>query len=516
MAVDFIEDIYQYANLISELRQVVQYIRLDDDHHAVMRADGLFQEMCALCKKAIETGFGRANLLWKNIMRFKESDDLILMGDILENDILPLMEAWMQSLGRISQEVDEDYLLESSDSGFLTMKSLRNNLYIHSKNNPMDAARQYVTANYDVTKNTYSVFGCGLGYHVYQLYKASNGSVPIAVYESNPRVVEYAREYGVLDWIPDEVLTVVSGDCVLAFLESINNSTTGSLFHMPSIKQMENEFEREVIMGVCIPVKTKNALGKDVSINCWRNIQRQLPEVTKLRAKEELGDVVVVAAGPSLDNVVENLRQWQGKKKIICVGTVFRKLIDLGIHPDCVVIFDPQERTLKQIDGVESEMVPMILGVTAYWEFAQKYQGQKYIVYTRVDDEAVERCVSTVADEVWPSGSTVSWLALEVAIRLGAKRVYLAGVDLAFPGGISHASGTLDRTRKNTDNLDEVCGVGGVTVYSNRIFELYRKQMEEQIADNPQITFYNLSQIGARINGTIELSEAEIANIVNE
>lgn len=87
-----------------------------------------------------------------------------------------------------------------------------------------------------------------------------------------------------------------------------------------------------------------------------------------------------MAAGPSLDDNLEFLRENQGKKTIIAVGTVFRKLLENKIVPDMAAVLDPQERTYKQIEGLEDKKVPMLLAVTAYWKFAANYKGDKYLV----------------------------------------------------------------------------------------------------------------------------------------
>lgn len=510
MAIDFIEDIYQYANLISELRHVITYIRLDDDHHAVMRLNELFPQMCSLCKTALQTDFQQVDVLRKNIEAVRdEKSDLSLIGDILEKEIIPRMELWIQSLGYIEQQVDDTYIVESSDSGFLTMKSIKTNIYIHSKNDPMDVARQYVSQCYDARKKSYSIFGCGLGYHIYMLYKESNGSIPIEVYEVDSRVVQYAKEFGVLDWIPEDKLKIITRDPVMGFLQSVEYNDAGALIYFPSVKQMDNDFERELIMEVGIQQKTTNALGKDMIISCWRNIEKGLKDVSLLRGACDMNEVIVVAAGPSLDNVLEKLENWQGQKRIVCVGTVFKKLITRGIRPDYVVVTDPQERTLRQIDGLETETVPMIIGVTAHWGFAERYQGEKYILYMHTFEETIEKHIASIAKEVWPSGSTVTWTALDATLRLGAKKVYLAGVDLAYPGGVTHATDTMDYAIKKTEGLSEVCGVGGVPVYTDRVFAAYREEIEKRIDETEGVIFYNLSQVGARIKGTIEVTDIE-------
>ncbi len=66
-----------------------------------------------------------------------------------------------------------------------------------------------------------------------------------------------------------------------------------------------------------------------------------------------------------------------------------------------------------------------------------------------------------------------SHLAIEAAVRFGAERIYLVGVDLAYPKRVSHAEGLMDRTeRKNTEDMllcversRQLAGVCGYDVY---------------------------------------------------
>lgn len=505
MAEEFIEDIYKYSKLISELRQVVRYIRIYDDHHAVMVLEELFPQICSLCEMAVRTEYPQIDLMWEKVVAVqKETADISIIGDLLENGVIPQMELWVQSLGRIVQEVDDTYVLESSNTGFLTMRSKKTGMYLHSKNDPMDAAKQYVSARYDAKKQKYSVLGCGMGYHIYMLYKESNGSIPIEVYEEDERVVRYARAYGVLDWIPQDRIKIVTQDCVMEFLKSLEDSQSGALMYLPSVNQLSDDFEKELVIKLGIAEKTFLTMGREMVINNWRNIEKNFPEAVELRDSFEAKEIVVVAAGPSLDDSLETIKSWQGKKAIICVGTVFKKLIKRGVKPDYVVVTDPQKRTMRQIEGVEEETVPMILGMDAYWGFAELYKGEKNIVYSYTYDKEVSDYVSSNAKAVWSVGSTVTYLAVEMAIQMGAKKIYLAGVDLAFPGGVTHATDTLDRATRNDEDLLPVCGVGGTTVYTDSVFAVYREELEERIAQTEGIVFYNMSRVGARIKGTIE------------
>lgn len=506
MAEQFLEEIYQHANTVSKLRQIVELIRKQDDHNAILQLNATISGICSLCEQCVESQYIDGMSLWKQVQQLNEiQGDLILVGDVIENGILPIMESWIQTIAHISQIDEDEYLFESTSSGFLTLKNIETNMYIHSNNNPMEEARILVEHFYDPKMNYYSVYGCGLGYHIYQLYLISKGSVPIKVFDINSKMVEYARLYGVLEWIPKDVLEIRTDDSVLSFLESLDNSETGMFFHIPSVRQIKNEIEREAILGICVQQNTLYKFKIDSQINFWRNIKTKISSIDKLDSSKIKKEMVIVAAGPSLDDNMENLRLWKNKKTIVAVGTVFRKLVNAGISPDYVVIMDPQKRTLKQLEGVENEQIPMILDMTAYWEFARVYRGPKYMVCIPGGREEIRQYAKQNNLTMWTSGGTVTSMALEFAIHYKAEKIYFVGVDLAYPEGVSHASGTMDCSIKNTEKLPKVQGVRGQEVYADRVFISYRKWIEERIEGISNITFYNMSRRGAHIEGTIEM-----------
>ena len=511
MAEEFLSKIYEYADLISELRHTVEYIRMQDDHHSVMNLNRLVSKICQMCEECVDRDSSLAGRMWTQVRNMESiENDLNFLGDILENGLLPLMEEDVQSMAQIIQEDGDGFRLESTACGFLTIWDGHINRYLHSNNNPMEEARKYIETYYEPQRQKYSVYGCGLGYHIYQLYKVSRGSVVITLYDKSKKMVEYAQKYGVLGWIPSENLKIVTIDSVIGFLNSVNNNDTGMLMYKPSVYQIDDEIQREALLELYMQQSTMFKFERDIQINFWRNISKNIAEVENIDRTILSKEMVVVAAGPSLDDNIDKLREWKKKKTILAVGTVFKKLIKAGIRPDYVLISDPQERTLKQIEGMENETVPMILDVTAYWGFAHRYLGPKYLVYNSAGRKEIREYAMEHQYKLWPRGGTVTSLALEFAIHFGTKKIFLVGVDLAYPKGISHASGTMDRKIKKTDNMQKIPGTMGQTVYADRVFISYREGIEERIADEPQITFYNMSKIGAHIEGTIEPGDIEM------
>lgn len=519
MAEAFLEEIYKEAELAYRLKLAVEYARIHDELHMGEICNEIFQPLCGVCKEYLQQDREKGLALWNAIQTFTGIDnDLVMRGDVIEKQILPLLGEKIRLCGGdICVENEEgDFLFESSVSGFLTLKDLKHNKYIHSASDPMWEARKLAEYIFTPEKKEYSIRGLGLGYLIYQLYVISAGTVRIHVFEKDARMVEYAGSYGVLDWIPKEKLELVLDESPDAFLKSTAKEDIGYYVFLPEIYSETAETRRR-LEDVYMQFATPKKLHWDSELNYWNNKRSDCHPVSDLRRLFIRGDAgsrrngsegegfgksefIIVAAGPSLDDNLEFLRQNQGKKTMIAVGTVFRKLLENGIVPDIVTVLDPQARTYKQIEGLEDQNVPMLLGVTAYWGFAANYQGDKYLVPLPGVHEEKEN------EEVWAIGGTVTHLATEAAIRFGAESIYLVGVDLAYPNGVSHAEGTMDRTVKGTEDMLPVEGVGGSTVYADSMFIAYRQWLEDRIALTPRITYYNMSRIGARIAGTKEKS----------
>ena len=78
---------------------------------------------------------------------------------------------------------------------------------------------------------------------------------------------------------------------------------------------------------------------------------------------------------------------------------------------------------------------------------------------------------------------------------------------MGYPDRRSHAVGTAYGMIQDSEELIEVCSVGGGKVLTDPVMNRYRTAMESRINQiGKETEFYNLSTIGARINGTKEIS----------
>lgn len=99
--------------------------------------------------------------------------------------------------------------------------------------------------------------------------------------------------------------------------------------------------------------------------NFYRLQSMSLPECGELRERLEGKNCLIVGGGPSVDEQLEEIRSNREKLIVIAVGTIARKLIKEEIRPDVIVITDPQEGMHRQIEGLDTKNIPLILLSTA-------------------------------------------------------------------------------------------------------------------------------------------------------
>ncbi len=143
----------------------------------------------------------------------------------------------------------------------------------------------------------------------------------------------------------------------------------------------------------------------------------------------------------------------------------------------------------------------MIILSTAPEKCLEGYKGDVYVAYQEGYQPAYEFAREN-GYTVFQTGGSVVTLAVDMAIRFGAKDIILVGVDLAYTGGQSHANGVGRRIAKGID-LRKVLSVSGDYIDTSRNLDIYRKWIESRIGDVKCQIVYNTAK-GARIKGTVE------------
>ena len=105
-------------------------------------------------------------------------------------------------------------------------------------------------------------------------------------------------------------------------------------------------------------------------------------------------------------------------------------------------------------------------------------------------------------EPVWDISGTVACLAIEAAIHLRAKTIYLVGQDLAYPSGRKYAKKMPHPEAPEANWEIKVPSVDGSMVDTSEAFDWFRKAIEFQISKYNSVSFINLSKHGAKIYGT--------------
>lgn len=490
---------YRCAYIISLLHQVVDYCRIMDEKHArdlMGTIDGELKKFIEICGKSDDINIDE---LEESVLMTYRQKDLVLLGDIIENAIIPIMKKKIQLKDDCNKVLDERYKLERTETGYWTIRDITANVYLHSKCDPMSEARRVNERQYNDKCKSYVVWGCGLGYHIYQLYVISKGEIPITLYERNSKMIEYAYSYGVLSWVPKDVLNIIIVNDAKEFLANV---TDGSLFLNSYIQTDDKEQRNLLNMHFARFIFGFDAAG-NLRLNYFQNKFLNLPCVYEIDHSKLKKDMVVIGGGPSLDHFMDTLKSWQGKKTIIAAGTVWKKLLKAGIKPDFVVIMDPYDIVYQQVENIEDTSATLLLTMQANWRVGKNYPGKKYLIPHLISVNEIDEKIAGDYKTLFFSGGSVTVFELEFAVRMFADRIYFLGVDLSLPGGMTHAEGTKYRHKVDVSELIPVEDVNGKIVYTDHALIDSITWFEMIMSETEGIEYINMSDVGVKLKGTI-------------
>lgn len=480
-------------------------------------------------------------LILPALLDAQDNCDYVLQADIIEGDLLPLLqkiqiafqerdlvqvpdffERNMKALKEydfgLYKLLNNENLIEGKNSllsdkltlslainGQPTAQTFVNgqSFYLHSSVNPEREAR--LLADSLKQAEDYMVFGMELGYHVLALLNRYQ-SARVHVFESNIHLLHMAFTY--IDWttyIANGRIRVVYNDDLKQLVSEISGrfaemKNAELLVHYPAIKMIEDVQIRQLLEDFFVTTSSMREQGSLLDSNFEVISKLNLPECGELKDIFKDKAVVIVGAGPSVDSQLDRLRKYRDKITVFATGHITRRLVNEGIIPDAVIITDPKPLMYKQIDGVNLKGIPMILLSTASASVIDYYNGSIYVAY-QSGYELAEIKAKEIGATLFETGGSVTTTALDIALRFGAGKIIFVGVDLAYTGGYSHASGE-GRKVENIDGLRQVRSNTGDMVYTSKNLDIYRKWIERRIEGVMDTKFYNTGE-GAVIKGTV-------------
>ena len=86
---------------------------------------------------------------------------------------------------------------------------------------------------------------------------------------------------------------------------------------------------------------------------------------------------IVVAAGPSLNKNIDELKRAKGKAFIIAVDTAIKPLLKKGIIPDMFAIVDGK-KPIELVQNEEVKKIPLLTSISASHDVLEYHTGMKF------------------------------------------------------------------------------------------------------------------------------------------
>lgn len=403
------------------------------------------------------------------------------------------------------------YCIEPTSVGYPTCRIEKGtwSYYLHSNKDPYEEAGNWLSDIVDEEAKAYHILGCGLGYHGVTLYWKLKGNYPVHMYETDLNLLWLAMKYCFMEKPLQERLYLHYDPKLRQLSEAIGLTGHKLCIHYPSLRRIPDDEIRRRYEQFFIQDSSYRNAKLLLQGNFDANLSGLYKEPERIHTVDELKEhvqgkaVFIIAAGPSLDKNIALLKEHHEPGSIVvATGTVFRKLLGMGIRPDYVIVTDANERVVGQIYGVEQAGVPMLMLSTANHKFMTGYSAKHYLIFQEGYPRA-EAAAKLLDLKLYQTGGSVSTTALDVAVRLGASKVIFLGLDLAYTDNLAHAQGTSNRVATDVEELVPVRAWGGGSVCADHKFIIYREWMERRLRseDVSGTEVINATEGGSYIEG---------------
>lgn len=409
--------------------------------------------------------------------------------------------------------------------------------YFHSKYDPTIVARNFgIKIQKEANKAiAFAYMGLGLGYEVIEIFKYTNSERPLIIYENNYELIErFLNSYDLEDIKEDGKLIITyTVDSFIGELQKyvdVNNVVGLKHYYNFSFKKYLSESYDQVY-----PMLEKSILGMSINRNTlisnriewFINSRKNIPVLFESKLINRAGDTfkgvpaIIVAAGPSLKENIEFLRQAKGKFLIICVNTAYMALVKNNIEPDFVCAIDGKDFIAQPYEGMRIE-APIIYAMQVNPKF-MKLCDRETVLLTTDGCTTVQNILLDKNDvelSHLDTGGSVANTTYSIFTLLGCDPIVFVGQDLAFSGDYTHSKdsgqskGKVSELDKNS--ITSVKGNSGEMLKTSVQYKSYLQWFEAKIKlareSGSKTEYINTSINGAHIEGTKVMALEEVVS----
>ena len=417
-------------------------------------------------------------------------------------------------------------------------------IHLHSKFDPKSEAERIILQyEEDIDNYTNVLFlGLGLGYHV-ELFINKYPNINFSFFDPSIEIVGYFLDEFNLEKYPiNRFKGFIHGQkdeqlkhSLRKFVNSINGKIL--LITLPIYEQLFKEectqFKKmfmDILKNNISSLVTNISYEKRWTFNSLMNLStiRETPNILQDINKEYFKSkpAILVSAGPSLEDEIENLKIIKEKKLayIFSVGSAITPLLNHGIVPDAACTYDPQKSNQRVFSKIVDEnilTVPLIFGSSVGYETVERYPGPKFHMITSQDTVTPYYCKFKKEGKVRivNDAPSIAVITLQMLLFLECDPIIIVGQNLAFRGEKSYVIGSkFDEklTVVNKSQLEdalEVEDVYGNYVKTNEVFKSMKDQLELYTKNAEKSSIFNTTKGGAKIEGTVFI---ELSKILEE
>lgn len=418
----------------------------------------------------------------------------------------------------------ENFLL--AKNGQLTIKE--NNKFLHSSYSPEKEAFSLVSNNEINQKDCIVFSSFGLCY------------APLQACTLYPKktiiLIEPDINYALLPFYFIDLSTLFAHQNLICLfsataqevLSVLQSQNLESCFFINNIAQQQhNQLWFSQLSQLIERNNRKNQINKNTYLKfgkLWlKNTCKNLPHYLQNKGIQQFKNIAkdlsacVLAAGPSLQNILPQLKQISQKSIIICVDTALKACRASGINPDFVIVVDPQYWNSKHLDFTHTEDSILITESATYPStFNHKWKDICFCSSMYPLGKYLEKDVDLGELGAGGSVATTAW---DFARFLGCTNIYMAGLDLGFPSKQTHNKGctfeelanstSLKLANSETKSARSIFSADKVfkknylneNIQTDSRMTLYAWWFESKCSSFKNISTYNLSEKSLKIPG---------------
>lgn len=363
-----------------------------------------------------------------------------------------------------------------------------------------------------------TMFGLGNGILASQLLMRMKEDDLLLIYEPSPMIFRYVMEnFDLQELLNDNRVSItVHGindyeyeNLLMGYVTWVNVRSQIICNHTGYDKLFPDEFSwliKRIHDNNDRAVTNKNteaALSKVFVNNAIQNLEymKESNIITDFIGKFSLDiPVIIVAAGPSLDKNIEELKRAKGKAMILAVDTALKYLSAHNIEPDFIVTIDPNKDP-AHFRNSNFNYVPMFCKMESNSIVLEEHKGRKIFFnlegYSKDLYNKLEKNSGALN-----TGGSVATGAFAICVELGIKHIILIGLDLAYGNGATHAGGVTKDVSNCGLFQETVEDINGNPITTRHDWYEYLKWFNDAVEFYDKGTVIDATEGGAKIKNT--------------